>query len=313
MRSWGRPSRRTHHRTRQGSEHGFTASRGGGPSSHLPSGGYGRRVAGTIGAQLTAAGSPLVDVAGTRSRIALLAVVLGCAGAAAALHVVGGLGQAAAVLRASGRAVLQLLAVAVVVTGVLASLPLTLAFLALMATVASGTAARRLTRDRSGVWCAVPVLAGAVPVLTLLVAARLIPANGAALVPVGGILVGGAMTATVLAGRRALEALAMRHGEYEAALALGLDSRDAAMLVAREDAALALLPGLDQTRTVGLVTLPGAFVGMLLGGATPAEAAAVQLVVLVALLLVQSAAVLVVLELVATGRLRDPRRRGVAR
>jgi putative ABC transport system permease protein len=51
---------------------------------------------------------------------------------------------------------------------------------------------------------------------------------------------------------------------------------------------------------------------MLLGGATPAEAAAVQLVVLVALLLVQSTAVLVVLELVATGRLRDPRRRGVA-
>jgi putative ABC transport system permease protein len=92
----------------------------------------------------------------------------------------------------------------------------------------------------------------------------------------------------------------------------GLGQRDAAVLVAREDAALALLPRLDQTRTVGLVTLPGAFVGMLLSGATPAEAAAVQLVVLVALLLVQSTAVLVVLELVATGRLRDPRRRGVA-
>jgi putative ABC transport system permease protein len=84
------------------------------------------------------------------------------------------------------------------------------------------------------------------------------------------------------------------------------------VLVAREDAALALLPRLDRTRTVGLVTLPGAFVGMLLGGTTPAEAAAVQLVVLVALLLVQSTAVLVVLELVATGWLRDPRRRGVA-
>jgi putative ABC transport system permease protein len=67
---------------------------------------------------------------------------------------------------------------------------------------------------------------------------------------------------------------------------------------------LALVPGLDQTRTVGLVTLPGAFVGMLLGGATPAQAAAVQLVVLVSLLLVQSVAVLVVLELVARDRLR---------
>jgi len=34
-------------------------------------------------------------------------------------------------------------------------------------------------------------------------------------------------------------------------------------------AALALVPGLDQTRTVGLVTLPGAFVGVLLAGASP--------------------------------------------
>jgi putative ABC transport system permease protein len=269
-------------------------------------------VAGPTGAVIVAAGSPLVDVASPGSRIALVIVVLTCATVAAALNVVSGLGQAGAIVRASARAVLQLLAVAVVVTGVLSSLPLTLAFLALMSTVASATAARRLTRSSSGAWCAVPVLVAALPVVALLVAVRLVPPSGTALIPIGGILIGGAMTATVLAGRRALDALATRHGEYEAGLALGLDQRDAALLVAREDAALALLPGLDQTRTVGLVTLPGAFVGMLLGGATPAEAAAVQLVVLVALLLVQSTAVLVVLELVATGRLRDPRRRGVA-
>ena len=71
--------------------------------------------------------------------------------------------------------------------------------------------------------------------------------------------------------------------------------------MARDDAALALVPGLDQTRTVGLVTLPGAFVGMLLGGASPIDAAAVQLVVLVELLMVQSVAVLVVVELIARG------------
>jgi putative ABC transport system permease protein len=41
---------------------------------------------------------------------------------------------------------------------------------------------------------------------------------------------------------------------------------------------------------------------MLLGGASPLQAAAVQLVVLVALLLVQSIAVLVTVELVARGR-----------
>jgi ABC-type uncharacterized transport system, permease component len=133
----------------------------------------------------------------------------------------------------------------------------------------------------------------------------LIPRQPIAVVPIVGILIGGAMTATTLAGRRALDALRTRHGEYEAALSIGLLPRDSALLVARDDAALALVPGLDQTRTVGLVTLPGAFVGMLLGGASPLQAAAVQLVVLVALLLVQSIAVLVTVELVARGRFAE--------
>lgn len=92
-------------------------------------------------------------------------------------------------------------------------------------------------------------------------------------------------------------------GEVEAGLAIGLPEREARLEVAREAASDALLPGMDQTRTVGLVTLPGAFVGMLLGGASPLHAGAVQLFVLVALLLVQAVAVAVTLELVARGRL----------
>lgn len=91
--------------------------------------------------------------------------------------------------------------------------------------------------------------------------------------------------------------------EVEAAMALGFPDRDAQLEIAGPAASDALLPGLDQTRTVGLVTLPGAFVGMLLGGASPVQAGAVQLFVLVALMAVQAAAVATVLELVARGRL----------
>jgi putative ABC transport system permease protein len=65
-----------------------------------------------------------------------------------------------------------------------------------------------------------------------------------------------------------------------------------------------LLPPLDQTRTVGLVTLPGAFVGMLLGGAPVWQAGALQLVVLLGLLAVEVAAVTTVVELVARGKVR---------
>ncbi|MFB7507530.1 ABC transporter permease, partial [Streptomyces broussonetiae] len=121
-----------------------------------------------------------------------------------------------------------------------------------------------------------------------------------------GILIGGALTVTVLAGRRALDELSQRRGEVEAAMALGFPDRDARMEIARPAASEALLPGLDQTRTVGLVTLPGAFVGMLLGGAGPLPAAAVQLFVLIALMAVQAIAVAVTLELVARHRLYRP-------
>ncbi len=65
----------------------------------------------------------------------------------------------------------------------------------------------------------------------------------------------------------------------------------------------ALVPGLDQTRTVGLVTLPGAFVGVLLGGGTPVQAGSAQILVLVGLLAAQTVTVAVGYELVRRGRL----------
>jgi ABC-type iron transport system FetAB permease component len=101
------------------------------------------------------------------------------------------------------------------------------------------------------------------------------------------------------------EELVARRGEVEAALALGLLRRDAVLEVTRSAAATALVPPLDQTRTVGLVTLPGAFVGVLLGGGTPLEAGAAQLLVLVGLLAAGAIAVWATTELVARGRILD--------
>jgi putative ABC transport system permease protein len=65
----------------------------------------------------------------------------------------------------------------------------------------------------------------------------------------------------------------------------------------------ALLPNLDQVRTAGLVTLPGAFVGVLLAAGSATQAAAVQVLLLVSLLLSQTCRVAVTGELVARGRI----------
>jgi putative ABC transport system permease protein len=136
-----------------------------------------------------------------------------------------------------------------------------------------------------------------------------VPFSGPAIVAVSGIVIGGSMTATAQAGRRALDELRARAGEFEAALAIGLDRRAAGLEIARPSAAQALIPPLDQTRTVGLVTLPGAFIGVLLGGGSASEAAAAQLLVLFALLAAEIVAVAVMLELVVRGRVRSADRR----
>ncbi len=241
----------------------------------------------------------LVSIDGTSSYVRLAVVVVVLTLLAALVQKVGGLQFASADLTAAARAVAQLAVVGAVIAVVLRSWWLTGLFVTMMLVVASLTSGRRLVPGGRWWVAGVGVAAGALPVGAVLLGSGLIPLQEVAVVPILGILIGGAMTATTLAGRRTLDALRQRHGEFEAALSIGLLTRDARLLVAREDAGLALVPGLDQTRTVGLVTLPGAFVGMLLGGATPLQAAAVQLVVLVGLLVVQAVSTLVTLELIA--------------
>ena len=249
----------------------------------------------------------LVSVDTTAALVRLAVVLALVVALAATVTRVAGLGYSRAQVTAALRATVQLAVVGSVITAVLDSWWLTAGFAALMVCVASVTAGRRVAPrgSRAWVWGLLPICAGALPMAAILLATGVVPLVPIAVVPVVGILVGGAMTATTLAGRRVQDALRTRHGEVEAALSIGFLDREARLLVSRSDAGLALVPGLDQTRTVGLVTLPGAFVGMLLGGATPLQAAAVQLVVLVALLLVAAVATTITLELSARGIFSD--------
>jgi putative ABC transport system permease protein len=253
-------------------------------------------------------GSSLVHVG---PRLAVVLVLL--AAVAAVAGRLSGLRQERAVVVAVVRATVQLAVVSAVLVQVVGSLALSAAFVALMVAVAALTAAGRISgrpaRDpavrRRLPAMVLPVAGAALPVAGLIVGSGAVPLQGISVIPVAGILIGGAMTAASLAGRRMREELTARRGEVEAALSLGLPSRDAVLFIARDTAATALVPPLDQTRTVGLVTLPGAFVGVLLGGGSPLQAGAAQLLVLVGLLATGVVSVWIVGELVARGRLID--------
>lgn len=230
-------------------------------------------------------------------------VLLVLAAVAVSASYLGGLAVGRDQLTAAARAVLQLAVVSLVIAAVLGSVGWSLGFVTLMLGVATWTSARRIDVPRGQLpWVAGAIAAGAVPVVTLILASGVVPFNGAGVIPTAGIVIGGAMTAATLAGRRAYDELGSRFGTYEAGLAVGLPSHVAAREVIHPSGKEALVPGLDQTRTVGLVTLPGAFVGVILGGGTPLEAGAAQVMVLFGLMAAQAVTAAVLLRLVAGGR-----------
>lgn len=236
----------------------------------------------------------------------LVVVCVVMAIAAAVVYRLAGLGQWWTVPGAALRAAVQLAAVAAVLAVAVSRLWSSALVLAAMFVIATGTAARRSQAGHGSWWVALPLAAGLAAVIPLLLLTGVVPLDGVAIVPVVGIVLGGTMTAVAVAARRALDTLTMRAGEVDAALSLGLSERDSRMEVIGRATADALLPNVDQARTAGLVTLPGAFVGVLLSTGSAAQAGAVQVLVLVALLLSQSCGVAVTSELVARGKVTRP-------
>lgn len=190
-----------------------------------------------------------------------------------------------AVVTASLRAVIQLALVALALRGVFAAPATSAAVVAVMFGVVVWTAGRRLNAHRGAMAAVVAACgAGAIISIGVIVGLPTLTRDVRTLVAVSGIVLGGTMTAATLTGRRVADGLRLRRAEVEAWLAIGATPRQAVRDIARSAVFEALVPALDQTRTVGLVTLPGAFVGALLGGVSAAEAARFQVVVLVGLL-----------------------------
>ena len=179
------------------------------------------------------------------------------------------------------RAAVQLSVIALLLRGILAVPWTVAAFVLLMLTTASWTSGRRIQEVWHGRRIAVAgVLSGALVALVVIFGLRLVPLEVRDLVAVAGIVIGNSMSAATLAGRNFRRASVAQRPEIEAWLSLGATPSQAHEDIGHEAVRESLLPTLDQTKSTGLVTLPGAFVGALFGGASPIEAAQFQLVVL---------------------------------
>lgn len=129
--------------------------------------------------------------------VVLAVLLVAATGTTALAH----LGRAREIATAGVRAAVQLGAVSLVIGWVVGSVPAPLlAFIVLMYAVAVRTAGRRITANGTWWWAAVPIGAGVAPVVAVLLLTGLVPVKGIALIPITGILIGGALTATVLGG-----------------------------------------------------------------------------------------------------------------
>ncbi|MGZ6745903.1 MAG: ABC transporter permease [Nocardioides sp.] len=196
------------------------------------------------------------------------------------------------------RAVVQLAVVALLLRGILAVPWTVAAFVVLMLSTASWTSMGRLRELHHGRRTAVAgVLSGALLTLVVVFGLHLVDLQVRYLVAVGGIVIGNSMSAATLAGRNFLRGSRARRDEVEAWLSLGATPSRAHEEIGQEAVRESLLPNLDQTKSTGLVTLPGAFVGALFGGASPAVAAQFQLVVLAGIALTMTVTGVVVTRL----------------
>jgi len=181
------------------------------------------------------------------------------------------------------RSFVQLTAVGYVIQAVFDSDSLWVVVALLSAMVALATFTAR-ARARAVPGALVPLgialgTAGAVT-LGLVLALGVFEPEPRYLVPVGGMVIGNAMTAAAVALNRLGDEVSSRRREVEATLALGATSRQAGAGLVSRSLRSAMIPLVDQTKTTGLIAFPGIMVGMLLGGAEPLDAVRLQLVIL---------------------------------
>ncbi|WP_223692920.1 ABC transporter permease [Leifsonia poae] len=183
------------------------------------------------------------------------------------------------------RGAAQLAVISLILAGVITS-PLWVAVaLIVMFCVAAGTATHRIGWSREHALMMGSAMAvGIVVTLTIVFVSGAIDFSARYVLAIGGIIVGNSMSIATLAGRRFTEGVIGHWDEVEGWLALGATPRQSTLDLARGAVYGALIPSVDQTKTTGLVTLPGAFVGAIFGGVSPLEAGRFQVVVLAAIM-----------------------------
>ncbi len=151
------------------------------------------------------------------------------------------------------------------------------AWLAFMVVFAAWTVSRRAPEVPGVFRLALQALAASSAVtIAVIFGLGIFPPETRTIIPIGGMMVGNAMSSTVVAGRRILAEFSEKRPEVEARLALGQSWQDASRPSLRSALRTGMTSQIETTKAVGLVFLPGAMTGLILAGVDPVEAVRVQ-------------------------------------
>lgn len=126
-------------------------------------------------------------------------------------------------------------------------------------------------------WFAITI--GAWITLSILLVTGVLDFTAYQLIPVGGMVISGAMVAIGLCYRQLLSNFDLRQQEVEIKLALGSTPKQASKAIVRDIIKTGLQPTIDSAKTLGIVALPGMMTGLILAGMPPLEAVKYQMIV----------------------------------
>lgn len=121
---------------------------------------------------------------------------------------------------------------------------------------------------------------GAVITLAILLGANVLSFTPYQMIPVGGMVMSGAMVAVGLCFRQITTSFKSRQQEIQIKLALGATPMQASKAILRAALIFSLQPTIDSAKTLGIVSLPGMMTGLILAGMSPMEAIKYQIIVI---------------------------------
>jgi len=190
------------------------------------------------------------------------------------------LGMSKEILVGLGRGLVQIVMVGFLLTLVFtAQLWISVPIILAMIVASSMMTVQRIGDIPNALWISLlGITLGAGSVILIMTFLGVIKQDLTSIIPLGSMMVYGAMNTNALMLERFHAELVSHTGQIEAGLALGASPETVVQPYARSAVTAALIPRINGMQSLGIIWIPGAMAGMLLSGENPAYAGFYQLI-----------------------------------